>query len=110
MDVQNFSVISFAEEQVLFDTDKVVEKYKEELSGLDASKGDASEEIRKKEEITSEDCEFVIVPVSVNTETISTSSVYLKDIVPYVETPVMVKLLLDEAKIKFTYSSQTIIF
>ena len=27
-----------------------VEKYKEELSGLDASKGDASEEIRKKEE------------------------------------------------------------
>ena len=65
----------------------------------------------KKEEITPEDCEFVIVPISVNTETISsTSSVYLKDIVPYVETPVMAKLHLDEAKIKFTYSTQTVIF
>lgn len=65
----------------------------------------------KKEELTPEDYEFVIVPVSVNTEAISSStSVYLKDIVPYVETPVMAKLLLDQAKIKLTYSTQTVIF
>jgi len=30
--------------------------------------------------------------------------------VPYIETPVMAKLLLDKAKIKLTYSKQTIIF
>mgnify|MGYP006967341469 CR=1 FL=1 len=62
-------------------------------------------------EITPEDEEFVIVPVSVNSETISTSgTIYIKDIVPYVETPVMAKLHLDKATIKFTYSTQTIIF
>ena len=65
----------------------------------------------KKENITPEDEEFVIVPVSVNSETISTSgAIYIKDIVPYVETPVMAKLHLDKATIKFTYSTQTIIF
>lgn len=65
----------------------------------------------KKENITPEDEEFVIVPVSVNSETISTSgTIYIKDIVPYVETPVMAKLHLDKATIKFTYSTQTIIF
>lgn len=65
-----------------------------------------------KEEITADDTEFVIVPVSVNTESSGyySTTVYLKDIVPYVETPVMVKLLIDEAKIKFTFSKQTIIF
>lgn len=68
-------------------------------------------DMSKKEDITHEDCEFVIVPISVNTEEISSSStIYLKDIVPYVETPVMAKLHLDKAKIKFTYSTQTIIF
>lgn len=65
-----------------------------------------------KEEITADDSEFVIVPVSVNTESSGyySTTVYLKDIVPYVETPVMAKLHLNEAKIKFTFSKQTIIF
>lgn len=65
-----------------------------------------------KNEIIAEDTEFVIVPVSVNTESSGyySSTIYLKDIVPYVETPVMAKLLLDKAKIKFTFSKQTIIF
>ena len=67
----------------------------------------------KKDEIKPEDSEFVIIPVSVNTENIvssSTSTIYLKDIVPYIETPAMAKLLLDKAIIKFTYSTQTINF
>ncbi len=66
----------------------------------------------QKDEISDEDCEFVIVPVSVNTESTSSysSSIYLKDIVPYIETPVMAKLHLENAKIKFIYSSQSIIF
>ena len=64
-----------------------------------------------KGDIEPEDFEFVIIPVSVNTEnTTSTSAIYLKDIVPYIETPAMAKLLLDKAKIKFTYSTQTIKF
>lgn len=71
-------------------------------------------EMTKKAEITDEDTQFVIVPVSVNTEEVndgySESVVYLKDIVPYVETPAMVKLLIEDAKIKLTFSKQSIIF
>ena len=65
----------------------------------------------EKDSITAEDYEFVIVPVSVNIENISgaSSTVYLKDIVPYVATPSMVKLRLDKAAIKFTYSTQKVI-
>lgn len=68
--------------------------------------------LTKKEEITEDDVQFVIIPVSVNTESTSSysSSVFLSDIVPYVETPAMAKLLLDKTKIKFTFSKQTIIF
>ena len=68
--------------------------------------------LTKKEEITENDVQFVIIPVSVNTESTSSysSSVFLSDIVPYVETPAMAKLLLDKTKIKFTFSKQTIIF
>ena len=65
-----------------------------------------------KEEITNEDSEFVIIPVSVNIETTSSSyssAVYLKDIVPYVEMPAMAKLDLSNAKIKFTFSKQTLL-
>jgi hypothetical protein len=65
----------------------------------------------ENDSITAEDYEFVIVPVSVNIENISgaSSTVYLKDIVPYVATPSMVKLRLDKAAIKFTYSTQKVI-
>ena len=65
-----------------------------------------------KDSITAEDSEFMLIPVSVNVENISNSSttIYLKDIVPYVATPSMVKLLLDKATIKFTYSTQKVIF
>lgn len=64
-----------------------------------------------KSEIKPEDYEFCIIPVSVNTETSSSyysTSVYLSDIVPYVETPAMAKLHFDEAKIIFTFSKQTL--
>ncbi len=71
-------------------------------------------EMTKKTEITDEDTQFVIVPVSVNTEVVdngySEPVIYLKDIVPYVETPAMAKLLLEDAKIKLTFSKQSIIF
>ena len=63
----------------------------------------------KKDEITADDTDFVIIPVSVATETVN-DVVYINDIVPYVETPTMAKLLLDKATIKFTFSKQTIIF
>lgn len=59
---------------------------------------------------------FVLTPVSVNTETNNTNYYYgtttttVNSIVPYVETPVMTKILLDKAKIILSYSKQTINF
>lgn len=60
---------------------------------------------------------FTLTPVTVNTETDQSSSYYyyygsttttVSSIVPYVETPSMAKILLDDAKIIFSYSKQTI--
>ena len=67
-------------------------------------------DMTKKDQITDDDTQFVIIPVSVNTESTSSSTIFISDIVPYVETPVMAKLLLNQAKIKFTFSKQTVIF
>lgn len=59
---------------------------------------------------------FTITPVTVNVESNSSSSYYyygsttttVSSIVPYVETPVMAKILLDDAKITLSYSKQTL--
>lgn len=57
---------------------------------------------------------FTLTPVSVETETnssnyyYSTATTTVSAIVPYVETPVMAKILLDKAKIILSYSKQTI--
>jgi hypothetical protein len=66
-----------------------------------------------KSEITDDDVTFVLCPVTVNTE--STTSYYttttsVTSIVPYITSPAMVKILLDQAKIKFAYSTQSKIF
>lgn len=68
--------------------------------------------INQEEEITDDDCTFLIIPVTVNFEQSSTgsygtSTMVESTIVPYVMSPAMVALKLDEAKIKFTYSLQT---
>ncbi len=68
--------------------------------------------INKEEEITDDDCTFVIVPVTVNFEQSANSSygsvqLVESSIVPYVMSPAMVELKIDEAKIKFTYSLQS---
>lgn len=65
----------------------------------------------KEEEITDEDCTFVIVPVSISFETVSGSyyagsQVVESSVTPYVISPAMVSLKLNEAKIKFSYSLQ----
>jgi hypothetical protein len=70
-------------------------------------------DLMDKDEITDDDITFTITPVNVETETTSSSyystgTTYVTAINPYVSTPAMAKLLLDEAKIKFTYSKQTI--
>lgn len=62
------------------------------------------------ENITDEDVTFTLTPVTIETETYSSyysSTVYVNDIVPYVEAPAMVKLNLSDAKIKLTYSKQS---
>lgn len=72
-------------------------------------------EMLKKDEITPDDYTFTLTPVNVITESSSSSyyyqgTTYINSIVPYVETPVMIKLNLDKAKIILTYSKQTINF
>ena len=65
-----------------------------------------------KEEITTDDCTFIITPVDVVTETTSNgyygSQVYVTGINPYASKPTMAKLLLDKAKIKLIFSMQSI--
>lgn len=65
--------------------------------------------------ITDEDLTFVLVPVQVNAESAAGSSSYyygsssqvVTSIVPYVSTPVMAKISLDDAKITLTFSAQS---
>lgn len=65
----------------------------------------------KDEPLTPDDFTFTLTPVSIDTENYSSStSFYISAIVPYVETPAMAQLLLDDAKITFTYSKQSIKF
>lgn len=72
----------------------------------------------EKDEITDDDITFTLTPVNVITESSyssngyysSTTTQYVTDICPYVDSPAMVRLLLDKAKIKFTYSKQTMTF
>lgn len=69
-------------------------------------------DLLKKDKITAADCEFVLVPVNLNVEYVqsgyNTNEAVVVAIVPYVDTPAMVKFDLDKAKIKLTYSKQTI--
>lgn len=66
-------------------------------------------------DITDDDVMFTLTPVNIATETTGSSyyssgTQYVTDIYPYVDCPAMVKLLFDKAKIKLTYSKQTINF
>lgn len=62
--------------------------------------------------ITDDDCTFTITPVDVVTESSSDyyygSQVYITGINPYISKPAMAQLLLDKAKIKLTFSKQSI--
>ncbi len=63
-----------------------------------------------KGNVTDEDVTFTLTPVTIQTENYTSyynSTVYINDIVPYVETPAMVKLNFDKAKINLTYSKQS---
>lgn len=63
----------------------------------------------EKDNLSSDDYTFVITPVQVNLESTGNSyygtSTVESSIVPYVSTPAMAELLLNEAKIKLTFSS-----
>lgn len=66
-----------------------------------------------KESITADDYTFTITPVNIVTETsqgsyYQTGSTYVTGINPYVSGPAMCKLSLNNAKIKLTYSKQSI--
>lgn len=68
-----------------------------------------------KDAITEEDYMFTITPVDVTTETTQGSyyqqaQTYITAIAPYVSGPAMVKLDIDNAKIKLTFGKQSAIF
>lgn len=75
-------------------------------------------EMLEKDEITPEDYTFCLVPVQVNFEDLASSSSYYSyyygsttsqtesEILPYLLSPVMADVKLDEAKIKFTFTLQ----
>ena len=67
-----------------------------------------------KGNLSAEDVEFVITPVSVTTETsqssYSSSTTYTTAICPYVEQPAMAILDLDKAKIRFSFTKQSSVF
>ena len=64
-------------------------------------------DLLSKGTISDEDVEFTITPVNITYETSNGSSI-ITGIVPYVTTPVMARLMLDKAKIKLTFSKQTV--
>lgn len=80
----------------------------------------------KSDEINDEDTEFIVCPVSVARETSGssnysyyyyyyygyspTSTTTIVNVVPYIQRPAMARLLLDKAKILFTYSVQKLNF
>lgn len=65
-----------------------------------------------KEDITADDYTFTLTPVYITTETSGDyyygTSEIITSVTPYISTPTMTKISFDDAKIKFTYSNQTI--
>lgn len=68
-------------------------------------------DLMAKDQITDDDLTFILVPVSVTSETSSDyytgTSTTLTGVNPYVSNPKMAKILTDKAKINFIYSLQT---
>ncbi|MDE6127334.1 MAG: DUF4270 domain-containing protein [Muribaculaceae bacterium] len=70
------------------------------------------DEYEKNGAVDAEDYTFTLTPVTVSTETTSSgyysTTTYISSITPYVLTPVMVKLDLEETKLTFTFTKQTV--
>lgn len=69
--------------------------------------------LEREDEITADDYTFVLTPVTVDVETVYNSytggqTSYVKSIIPYVQQPAMIRLLLDKSKIKFTFTNQNL--
>lgn len=64
-----------------------------------------------KEEITPDDYTFVLTPIYLDVETSSnyySTSSTVTNVTPYISAPTMTKILFDKAKIRLTFSNQTI--
>ncbi|MCM1152156.1 MAG: DUF4270 domain-containing protein [Muribaculum sp.] len=68
--------------------------------------------LNEKEEITEDDCDFMLIPVQTETESVTQSdgtvTEYYTGCVPYMAKPTMCRLFTDRAVIVFTYSNQTL--
>lgn len=66
----------------------------------------------EKEELTPEDYTFILTPIYVNTESDTNyyygTSTTVTSVTPYISSPTMTKILFDDAKIRLTFSNQTI--
>lgn len=76
-----------------------------EFTGLRATLADY---ISKGGEPTAEEEEYVLIPVMITTDTVY-EQVIVQTCEPYLEKPVLVRIVADEAKLILTYSSQVII-
>lgn len=71
---------------------------------------DAIAKVDKGEEIDPDDYTFLLTPVSIEIETVNgyyQTQTVVKAIAPYIEGPAMVRLMVDDAKITFTFSNQS---
>lgn len=67
-------------------------------------------DLMKKDTITADDVTFVLVPITINTETSNDyygGSTTVTSIIPYITEPKMVRIMFEKAKINFVYSKQT---
>ena len=66
----------------------------------------------KKGEITPDDYDFTLIPVEINSETVSnydgSSTVYITGCTPYLQRPAMAEISTDKALVVFTFTSQMI--
>ena len=89
-----------------------------DFTGLRTFINDILEQKRSGTEITDDDEEIVLVPVSVYSETVSSGSSYyyysyndqevVTDIVPYISAPSLALIDVDNIKLQLTYSKQLV--
>lgn len=111
-------LIKKSERQKFFEKSQITDNLTSFYSSFSASTGSYNfnslrnyfiDALNREDELTEEDFTFVLTPVVVQTEQQSgyyQTTEVIKSIVPYIEEPVMARLMTENAKIKLTFSNQ----